>query len=196
MISQEGTNMKTTSSTAILAMALVTAIAASGCTTAVKEGFGVATGAKGIYAPITSLSASSQARPLGQFRQFELGTMTDNFGGNVPTDLMARLPGAFAEELAKKKLPNEPGGKTLLIRGTILHYEDSGTVGMALGPIEEVLARVELVDKDSGQVLAKANCVGRTTTRVNLGVAKKAEGLAKAIVSWLDKRYPTEGRIE
>ncbi len=78
----------------------------------------------------------------------------------------------------------------------MLHYEDSSVVGKALGPLEFVVARVQFVDKDSGKVLATVNCVGRTTTRVNLGVARKAEGLAKAIVRWIDERYPKDKRLE
>ena len=56
--------------------------------------------------------------------------------------------------------------------------------------LEFAVARVEFVDKDSGKVLGRSSCVGRTTERVNLGVGKKAEGLAKAIVKWIDARYP------
>ena len=97
--------------------------------------------------------------------------------------------------MASKKLPNDPSGKTLVIRGRILHYEDSGILGH-ITPLEQVIARIELVDKATGQVIGVANCIGRSTTSLNAGVAKKGEGLAKAIVSWLDKRYPEEGRSE
>ena len=82
------------------------------------------------------------------------------------------------------------------MRGRILHYEDADTLGIAIGPLEEVVARLEMVDKDSGQVLAQANCIGRTTTRTTLGVANKGRGLAKAIASWIDNRYPEQGRPE
>ena len=112
----------------------------------------------------------------------------------VPPDLWADLRTAFAEELAEKGLPNDSSGKTLLIRGRIVHYEGDGILGLALSPLEEVVARIELVDKDSGNVLGVANCIGRTTASVNTGVEKKAQGLAKAIVSWLDKRYPETHR--
>jgi len=172
----------------------LTALAGLGCTTAVKEGVGIARGAKGLYAPIMAVSPDKSAKPLGQYRYFELATLSDDFGGNVPDDLMMYLRAAFAEQLAEAEIPQQPGGKTLLIRGKILHYEDSSTLGLALGPIEEVVARIELVDKDSGKVIGLANCIGRTTSRVNVGVAKKGQGLAKAIVSWIASRYPEQDR--
>jgi len=183
-------------SISLCALVLVVTALMTGCTTAVKEGIGVARGAKGLYAPVRAFSGDKESRPLGEYRRFEIGEISDEFGGNVPGSLLPHFRAAFAQELAAKKLPNDPSGKTLLIRGRILHYEDSSTLGVALGPIEEVVARMDLLDKESGEVLGTANCIGRTTTRVNLGVAKKAEGLAKAVVSWLDSRYPEENRLE
>lgn len=173
-------------SAACLAMAMLT-----GCiSTAAKETVGLFRGAKGVYVPIQPVSSDKLARPLGQYRHFELGAITDDFGGNVPPALVSHFRAAFPSALAKAKLPDDPAGKTLIIRGRILHYEDASTLGMAIGPLEEVIARMELVDKDTGRVIGVANCVGRTTDRVNLGVAKKGEGLAKAVVSWLSARYP------
>ena len=175
---------------------LLTAASLTGCGTAAKEAVGIFTGAKGVYAPITAVSADKEARPLGQYKRFELGAISDDFGGNVPSDLLPHLRQAFPEVVAEAELPDEPGGKTLVIRGKILHYEDAGTLAMVTGPLEEVIARLEMVDKDSGQVLGVANCIGRTTTRTTVGIANKGRGLAKAIVSWIDKRYPQEGRVE
>lgn len=175
---------------------LMGVVAATGCTTVIKEGVGAARGARGVYAPVRPLAADKDSRPLGQYRNFELGKITDDFGGKVPPSLMSHFRAAFAKELAAKKLPSDPNGKTLLIRGKVLHYEDAGTLGVAISPLEEVVARIELVDKDSGRVLGVANCIGRTTNRVNLGIAKKGEGLARAIVNWIDSRYPTAGRQE
>ena len=177
---------------ASLLLLVIATGAVTGCTTVAKEAVGIARGARGVYAPIRPLAASKEIRPLGTYRRFELGQFTDDFGGKVPPDLMTHFRSAFRKELADKKLPDDPRGKTLLIRGTFLHYEDAGTLGIAIGPLEQVVARVELVDKDSGKVLGVANCIGRTTNRVNLGVAKKGEGLAKAVVSWLKSRYPEE----
>lgn len=172
----------------IILLGLVSVL--SGCGTAIKEGVGIARGAKGVYAPIQPIAASAEARPLGAYRRFELGTIADDFGGKTPSQFLPLLRQAFAEQLADSDLPNSPGGKTLLIRGKILHYESEDLLGVAVGPLEQVVVRAELVDKDTGQVLGTANCIGRTTERVNLGVAKKADGLAKAFISWIESRYP------
>jgi hypothetical protein len=63
-------------------------------------------------------------------------------------------------------------------------------MGYAFGNFEEVLARVEFVDKATNKVMGTANCIGRTAETVNVGVETKAEGLAKAIVNWIADRYP------
>ena len=168
------------------------AVLLTGCGRAIREGVGLGRGAKGIRAEIQPVAAAKDARPLGSYSRFELGPMQDDFGGNVPSELLRLLPGEFQKQLAEKELPNQPGGKTLLVRGRILHYEAEGLFGLAFGDFEEVIARVELVDKDTGRTVGTANCIGRTTESVNRGVEKKAEGLAKAIVGWIAERYPTK----
>jgi hypothetical protein len=169
---------------------LVVALAVPGCSRAIKEGVGLARGARGVYVPLEPLSADPNARPLGEYEYFELGSFTDGFGGKTPPELFAMLPEKFREEIVSKKLPDNPAGPTLVMRGEILHYESENLVGVVIGPLEEVIARVELVDKASGRVLATGNCVGRTKEAVNQGVEKKAEGLAKALASWIEQRYP------
>jgi len=164
----------------VLAMALL-ALSATGCTTLAKESIGKVRGAKGVYAQLSTSGAAS----LSAYTRFELGQMKDDFGGRTPPELTQLLGQFFQEELIERELADLPAGKTLVVRGTILHYEDSRLAGMVTGPIEQVLVRAELVDKEDGTVLATANCIGRTTTRVNKGVPHKARGLAKALVGWI-----------
>jgi len=182
----------------IVLVALAAGLAAPGCVgTIVKETAGVALGAKGTFMPIQPVAADKKARPLGAYKRFEIGPISDDIAGKTPETFLGLLPAAFRKQLEKAELPDEPGGKTLLIRGKIIHYESSGTLGFALGPLEEVIVRTELVDKDTGKVLGLANCIGRTTERVNVGVEEKAEGLAKAFVKWIEARYPEkEGNRE
>jgi len=175
--------------TATSAIAILTMLSA-GCMTAAKEGVGIIRGAKGSFVPLQTAGGRETSLDLGEYRRFELGEISDGMGGRVPASLFGHLSTEFRKQLEARDLPNQPGGKTLLIRGQILHYEDDNLVGAVVGPVEEVVLRAEMVDASTGRVLAVANCVGRTTTRVNLGVQKKAEGLAKAIISWIWAHYP------
>ena len=180
--------------TALLILAAA-GLGLGGCTgTAIKEGAGLALGARGSVTVLTPIDPNPEARPLGAYQRFKLAPLTDDMKGHAPAGLADDLPAEFEKQLAAKKIPNAAAGKTLLIRGKVLHYEGSSTIGKALGPVEFVVARVELVDESAGKVLGEANCVGRTTARVNLGVAKKAQGLAKAIVHWIDSRFPDDRR--
>jgi len=125
-----------------------------------------------------------------------LGAITDDMGGKVPPGLFTALPVKLAEALRDKKIPNAASGKTLLIQGKILHYEGASSSAVATAGVEFVVARIELVDKDTGKVLGVANCAGWSSKRVTLGVDRKAEGLAKAIVGWIDKHYPQYRRVK
>ncbi len=173
---------------AILMVSLVGLTALiGGCGTAIGEGAALAMGASGSPTPLQEVSTN-----LGVYRRFELGAITDDMGGKVPRELFILLPGAFAKELEEEKIPNSSSGKTLLIQGKILHYQSASSTAVATAGTEFVVARIELVDKDSGQVLGVANCAGWTSKRVTLGIPEKAQGLARAIVKWIDQHYPQE----
>jgi len=170
-------------------LAAVTLAATGGCIRAAKEGLGVAIGAKGSYRLVPG-SAELGTEGLANYTNFELRSLTDATEGLAPRELWGYLPSEFQKELDSKKLPRQARGKTLLARGKVIYYEDSSMAGNIFGPLEEVVARVEFVDKATGRVLAEALCVGRTGETVNRGIQKKAEGLAKAIVRWIHDHYP------
>ncbi|MCD6304556.1 MAG: hypothetical protein J7M21_06305, partial [Planctomycetes bacterium] len=97
---------------------------------------------------------------------------------------------------AAAHLPRDPAGRTLVVRGTVIHYESASTLGFVIGPLEEVIVRAELVDKDTQRVLGRANCIGRTKASINAGPKQKAKGLAKAFVRWIDSRYPKDKKVK
>ncbi|MCE5326952.1 MAG: hypothetical protein LLG01_11120 [Planctomycetaceae bacterium] len=172
--------------TLTLVMIAISLAALSGCGTAISEGAGKAFGPEGVVVPIHP-STLSTAEPLREYSRFELGTFTNDIAGQLPADLLGQFRAHFPEMLAKYKVATGTGGKTLLIRGVVLNYEGSGSLAVITSAVEEVVVRTELVDKESGRVLATANCIGRSTTRVNRGIDKKAEGLAKAVAKWIAK---------
>jgi hypothetical protein len=133
---------------------------------------------------------------LENYKNFEIGTIKTDFA-DVPQDFMESLPTELAEQLASKDLPANRSGKTLQINITILAYQPVSSYHKALGPTEEVVARVELTDKASGKPVGRAICIGRTYQSVGLGPKWKAWGLSRAIVNdWIDEYYPKEGRKE
>ena len=172
-----------------LGLLLLALVACGGCMRAAGETLGVVTGAKGEYVQLEPL----QGELIG-YTAFQLEPFKDSFGGKTPFEVQQALPAQFAKQLAEKKVPNHPGGKTLIIRGEFLHYESASLVENVGTPLEEVIARVKLIDKGTGAVVGEANCVGRTTTTTGRGPEKKAEGLAKAIVAWIDKYFPKDAK--
>jgi hypothetical protein len=179
---------------AIRLLALLAAsLPAAGCTgTIIREASGAVLGAKGTYMQIQPLAPDKETKTLGAYSRFELGTIADGIGGRTPPDFIAHLEKAFPEEVRGARLPDGDTGKTLVIRGAIAHYESASTIGYVLGPMEEVICRTELVDKDSGRVLGVANCIGRTNAASNAGVKSKASGLAKAFVKWIESGFPAD----
>jgi len=180
-----------------LLLLLAAALPATGCTgTIIREASGVVLGGKGTFIPIQPLAADKKTKTLGSYTNFELGAITDGIGGKMPAELIPHLQTAFAKAVSGAHLPDDSGGKTLVIRGNVIQYESASTVGYVLGPLEEVICRTELVDKDTGQVLGVANCVGRTKAASSSGVREKANGLAKAFVKWIEHRFPDDKKTK
>ena len=170
---------------------LLASTACGGCMSrAIKEGLGLATGPAGVVLPVSPISQAKKDTALAAYTRFELVPFTDNFGGQVPRAVHWGLPAAFERELAKKNIRSRRGGRTLLIRGEIWHYETAALVSHVFGPLEELAARVSFIDKETGRVLGVYNCIGRSTQSVNQGLDKKIEGLAEAIVNVIVRHYP------
>jgi hypothetical protein len=168
---------------------LLAAVAtATGCTTIASETYSGVTGAKGSHAELTSMGPEGQPS-LEKYGAFEVGSVRDDFNGMAPHELINNLPAKIREVLADEKLPTS-GSPVCVINVDVFYYEGSGSMGVVLGDVEEALAYVTLVDKASGGQIGKSICVGRTTSRVNRGVEKKTEGLARGVVGWIKSRYP------
>ena len=156
----------------------------------IGEGAEKTLGPKGDYWQEKPLAASKDSKVLGAYKRFELGTVKNDYGKNVPADFIPKFRAEFAKEMKDAKLPEDASGKTLLINVSVIHYETADTTDNVLGPLEQVVAHVDLVDKDTQQVLASGNAIGRTGKTVGLGVEWKARGLAKALVKWISDYHP------
>lgn len=173
----------------IWALLLATMVFSSGCMSRLaKEGLGAATGAKGSFSESPSMGPGG-AKPLAGYQDFQVGNIENTFK-LTPRELIPMLKTEIRKDLQKQELPTGRGGKTCVINVSIFYYEKAGTMGQVFGPLEEVVADVQLVDKSDDRVIGTAVCVGRSTTTSNQGVEKKAQGLAKGIVNWIQSRYP------
>ena len=160
-------------------------LTAPGCGRGISEGVSVATGAKGRVLYVGAEPASGAL--AGRYAAVKLERFTGQADAGTPAGFDGMVRGQFERMLADKRGLMSSGGGTLIIRGRYLHYETAPLTGHISRPVEQAIARVELVDSKSGKVLARARCVGRTKTSLKKGAGSKAEGLAKALVELLEK---------
>ena len=161
----------------------------------VHEGVEKGMGPMGKALPMDPRWPQGDSHYLASYRNFELGDIKNEFP-DTPGQFTEQFSEKLREQLLSKDLPmDQPGKKTLRIDVNILVYQSVSSYHKAVGPTEEVVARVTLKDKGSGQVVGTAICIGRTSQSVGLGTKWKAWGLARAIVNdWIDEYYPKEGR--
>ena len=163
-----------------------------GCFRAIGEGYAAVEGASGIVRVVQPVPAA-QSKPLGQYTQFEVQPFGDDTALGVPEEVNYLMPLNLQADLVKDNIPiSDTSGKKLLIRGRYVYYEEAAkiSVDQVFGPFEEVIARVQLVDGESGTVLGEAYCIGRSNNTSAMGAKDKAGGLAKAIAKWINEMYP------
>ena len=173
----------------ILALVAGLALASQGCMSRmIGEGAETALGPKGEYFEVKPVAANPKTKALGEYRNFELGEVRNNIGSNLPPDFVSLLKQEFTKVF--EDMPHDKAGKTLAYNIDLLHYEKGNAKDQVFGPLEEVVAQVDLVDKQSGQVVASGVAVGRTGKTVGQGVKWKAWGLSRALYRWTSAYYP------
>jgi hypothetical protein len=158
----------------------------AGCQRGITEGVEVFRGGAGEYEALATPSTD-----LNEFDSIEVEEFEVDYDP-TPSTLPGMLKPRLIQDLEDKDQPvGKKGDRTLVVRGRIIYYESSKRVDHVWGPLEEAVALVELVDKSRGKVIARAGCVGRSNASASTGVESKADGLAEAISSWIEKHRPT-----
>jgi|ERR1043166_261337 hypothetical protein len=175
----------------VLTLLVGTALLTPGCVgRAIGEGAEKATGPKGAYWEVKPCGSTKDHRALASYKNFELGPVRNEAGKNVPPDFLQKFPTEFAKRLKDSGLPTDHSGKTVVFDVTIVHYETADKTDNVFGPLEQVVAKVQLVDKETHQPLAEGVAIGRTGKSVGLGTEWKAWGLSKGLLKWAKDYYP------
>ena len=143
-----------------------------------SEGIGAATGASG------RAVENGTTPDLTKYKSVRIEPITVAAGLQVPADMPDMVHADFEAATRFRGLtPEEKPGLKLV--GEIIHYEASRTVDTAIGPLEEVVVRAQLIDTHSGKVVAQANLVGRSKATSSSGAKHISGGVGKALGKWL-----------
>lgn len=159
---------------------LVGVAANCGCVSRmIGEGVGLVAGASGKYVPL-------QAPPsLGRYRGLSIESLTVAPGLPARPGLPDLVRNEFEEAGARcgLTLSDKP---CLVVVGEIIHYERAGTVDTAVGPLEEIIVRVQLRDGETKETLGVANLVGRAKATTAGGEDNLSKGAGKGLREWLE----------
>lgn len=160
-------------------VALFVCMANVGCMSrAIREGAGAVRGASGKVVELHTPSS------LANYRGLAVESITVAKGLQVPGDIVTLVRQSYAE--ACEDLVLTPGGSpAVAVSGEIIHYETGGTVSKAIGPLQEIIVRSQLIDAGSKQFLGEANLIGRSKALTSGGARNLAEGAGKALAKWL-----------
>ncbi len=162
-----------------IVVALIVCTANIGCVSrAIREGAGAVTGAAGQVVELHTPSS------LANYRGLTVESITVAKGLRVPSDIVELVRQGYAS--AAEDLVLAPGGApALAVSGEIIHYETGGAVSKAIGPLQEIVVRTQLIDAGTKQFLGEANIIGRSKALTSGGARNLAEGAGKALSKWL-----------
>lgn len=156
--------------------------AAGGCVTRIAgEAVGAVAGASGKYVSIQPLSMSAMSR----YDMLKIEPLTSHLGHILPPGFSSQFETDLRTRLKEAKLLTGGTGRQLVLKGEIVHYEEDSLTDQAIGPLQEVIARLTLSDAQTGEVLGVANVIGRAKSSSAGGAGRLAEGLSKGVVKWL-----------
>ena len=173
-----------------LALILVTCgMISGGCTSRIiKEGYYGATGSSGHYILLAGDKPECRKLPFSH-GAVQMGSIQNTVGYACPPQFIQYLPEEVPKELLKeegsgdekKPFLHGPANKKLLITGTIIHYDEGKLLDQIVGPMEEVICRLQIRDAQTNTLYAEANFVSRAKSTVRKGPKELAEGIGKAI---------------
>ena len=162
-----------------VAVALFVCTANVGCMgRIIREGAGAALGASGKVVELQTPSS------LANYRGLTIESITVAQGLRVPGDIMTLVRQSYADA-AEDLVLTLDGSPAVAVSGEIIHYEAGDTVSKAIGPLQEIIVRTQLIDAGSKEFLGEANLIGRSKALTSGGSHNLAEGAGKALSKWL-----------
>lgn len=175
-----------------------------GCSRGIKEGLYAFTGSSG-NAALISGSTEQLALLTTRYGSCQVQPFTNQVGEICPPDFLDQLPPKIEQELQyqsrsftdtiKGKDKEEvgplftgPKNKTLLITGSVIHYDIGDLANKVISPLDEAICRVQLVDPNSGDILTEANITSRAKSSIRTGTQELAHGIAKGIKKLLQTK--------
>ncbi len=177
-------------------------VSLTGCTRGIKEGLYSIKGSSGKF-HLIGVNHNKLGDIAYEYGSCRIEPFSNDVGDLCPQEFIDRLPGAISEQIVyrprtfkdkmKRKSEDDMGpfftgspDKKLIVRGKIIQYDITekgarGLVTKVLGSYEVAICRVQIVDADSGSLIAEANCTGSTKSAIRTGPAELANGIGKAI---------------
>ncbi len=159
---------------------LIVACSAGCLGRAIREGYSGATGASGRPRSIQSVTVN-----LANYDAVVVEPFSDDSQGLGNEAFMAALPAKVTEQIIQKTYLRQRGSKVLRITGRLINYDPGTTTDKIVGPMEQAVCRVKLIDAASGDVLGIASCDSRAKSSFRKGPEELAEGMGKVIADWI-----------
>ncbi|NOZ23915.1 MAG: hypothetical protein GXP25_22795 [Planctomycetes bacterium] len=135
---------------------------------------------------------------LGTYKNVEVLPFAEQIPHLAPSPVVTSVAHEIAAAIEETKLflvvttvANQPPQGTLVIQGEIVYY-DPGEVNERVLGISgecELIARVSLIDKETGNIIGKVDARGIVKTTFN-EAETVSQGVAKGVAKWIKENHP------
>jgi len=120
-----------------------------------------------------------QIEDLRAYSRVDFKGFKSDIGRNLPEPVLRSINDAVADRLRKTEF-NQSSGKTLVVKGDIIHFETT--------PNRYAVARVALIDPERAETVGLANVTGRATAEAVTVPDEVAAGIANGVDDLLRQR--------
>ncbi|MEW6354996.1 MAG: DUF4410 domain-containing protein [Planctomycetota bacterium] len=135
---------------------------------------------------------------LGKYKNVEVLPFTEQIPHLAPSPIVTSIAHEIATDLEETKLflvattvANQPPAGTLAVQGEVVYYDPGEVNERVLGMSGEcvLIARVSLVDKESGNIIGRVDVRGVVKTTFN-EAETVGQGVAKGVAKWIKENHP------
>jgi hypothetical protein len=178
----------------VLLVSVLALVAASGCSTGIKQAYHTAVGASARYYEVQNVGGQTA---LDRFEAVGVETFdTSPMHGVIPAQVPAKVQQAIVKHLTETKMfttvrAGAPGAGGLLIRGKFMDFDPGGSalraVGFGVDPF--LTAQIELIDTGTNQAIGVSMVTGTVKSAVRTGLDELADGMGKAVKGLVERHH-------
>jgi len=145
---------------------------------------------KGVSPQLTVIK-DPEATAMLEYQTVKVEPFKNQMGDSVPYYAPEKIRKEVIRQITRSpqvyELTGTTSPNTLIIQGTIIHYQTSKGLSKAIGGFYQLICHIRLIDGKTGAVIGEANCGGFSKAMVRSDFEDMSKGVGKSVRKWLTR---------